>query len=92
MFDNGSETVPVKRKTVREAEEPKVCLGELFDALTEWCDQSEIPIVQMIDEVDSAANNQVFLNFLSQLRAGYIKYQYFLGESRKNEALRLETP
>ena len=27
----------------------------------------------MIDEIDSAANNQVFLDFLSQLRDGYIR-------------------
>ena len=27
----------------------------------------------MIDEVDSASNNQVFLDFLAQLRAQYIE-------------------
>ena len=30
------------------------------------------PIVLIIDEVDSASNQQVFLDFLSQLRAQYI--------------------
>ena len=31
-----------------------------------------LPVVLMIDEVDSATNNQVFLDFLAQLRDGYI--------------------
>ena len=51
--------------------EEKAELDELFDALLDWCDESEKKIVLMIDEVDSASNNQVFLDFLSQLRDGY---------------------
>ena len=39
-----------------------LCLGQFSDK----------PIVLMIDEVDSASNNQVFLDFLGQLRAQYI--------------------
>ena len=45
---------------------------ELFEALGDICGASDRRIVLMIDEVDSATNNQVFLDFLSQLRAGYI--------------------
>lgn len=45
----------------------------LFEGLSDICGISDKPIVLMIDEVDSAANNQVFLDFLSQLRAQYIK-------------------
>ena len=56
----------------KESEEPKARLGELFDALTEWCEQSDKEIVLIIDEVDSATNNQVFLDFLAQLRDAYI--------------------
>ena len=52
--------------------EPKVKLGELFSTLNEWCEISENGIVLIIDEVDSATNNQVFLDFLAQLRDGYI--------------------
>ena len=37
------------------------------------CLQSKKKIVLVIDEVDSASNNQVFLDFLSQLRAMYLK-------------------
>ena len=38
----------------------------------DWCSVSKNPVVLIIDEVDSAANNQVFLDFLAQLRDGYI--------------------
>ena len=47
-------------------------LGDLFDALLEWCEDTDEPIVLIIDEVDSATNNQVFLDFLAQLRDNYI--------------------
>ncbi|MCD8134099.1 MAG: ATP-binding protein [Clostridiales bacterium] len=47
-------------------------LQQLFQTLSLWCRQSEKPIVLMIDEVDTAANNQVFLDFLAQLRAYYL--------------------
>ena len=45
-------------------------LSELFDCLSILCERSLRPIVLMIDEVDSASNNQVFIDFLAQLR-GY---------------------
>ncbi|MBO5069583.1 MAG: ATP-binding protein [Roseburia sp.] len=47
-------------------------LKELFEGMSDICDASDRPIVLMIDEVDSATNNQVFLDFLAQLRAYYI--------------------
>ena len=47
-------------------------LGDLFDIILDWCDISEYPIVLIIDEVDTATNNQVFLDFLAQLRNNYI--------------------
>ncbi|WP_026661139.1 AAA-like domain-containing protein [Butyrivibrio sp. AC2005] len=53
--------------------EKKAKLGELFDTFTEWCAISEKEIVLIIDEVDSATNNQVFFDFLAQLREGYIR-------------------
>ena len=52
--------------------EDKAEMDELFLTLGEWCAESEKPIVLFIDEVDSATNNQVFLDFLAQLRDGYI--------------------
>lgn len=46
-------------------------LSELFEDLSDLCYQSERKIVLVIDEVDSASNNDVFLDFLSQLRDMY---------------------
>lgn len=47
-------------------------LQALFKVLNLWCEKSEKPIVLMIDEVDTATNNQIFLDFLAQLQAGYL--------------------
>lgn len=47
-------------------------LQALFKVLNLWCEKSEKPIVFMIDEVDTATNNQIFLDFLAQLQAGYL--------------------
>ncbi len=41
------------------------------------------PIVLMIDEVDSASNNQVFIDFLAQLRG------YYLDRERRSIFIRL---
>lgn len=48
-------------------------LRDLFKELSKLCAASHKPVVLVIDEVDSASNNQVFLDFLAQLRAQYIK-------------------
>ena len=53
--------------------ENQATLDELFDTISMWCELSERPIVMLIDEVDSATNNQVFLDFLAQLRFQYIE-------------------
>ena len=47
-------------------------LEDLMRVVRRWCGKSKRPIILMIDEVDSAANNQVFLDFLAQLRDSYI--------------------
>lgn len=47
-------------------------MDELFITMGEWCSISAKPIVMFVDEVDSATNNQVFLDFLGLLREGYI--------------------
>lgn len=51
----------------------KLTLPALFKVLSRWCARSEKKVVLLIDEVDSASNNQVFLDFLSQLRGFYIR-------------------
>ena len=47
-------------------------LGEMFYLLSEICKTASKPIILMIDEVDSASNNQVFIDFLAQLRRYYL--------------------
>ena len=47
-------------------------LVELFLNLSKFCGSIEKPVVLMIDEVDQASNNQVFLDFLAQLRGYYL--------------------
>ncbi len=47
-------------------------MKDLFVCLSDMCGKSPRPIVLMIDEVDSASNNQVFIDFLAQLRSYYL--------------------
>lgn len=46
---------------------------ELFEYLLNFCEGSKKPLVLIIDEVDSASNNQVFIDFLAQLRNYYLE-------------------
>lgn len=50
----------------------KSTLSEMFRVLSKWCRISPKKIVLIIDEVDSASNNQIFLDFLTQIRGYYI--------------------
>lgn len=59
------------KRALREKKED-IELFELFEYLSNICKDSLKPVVLIIDEVDSAVNNQVFLDFLSQLRKYYI--------------------
>ncbi len=61
-------------ETLKEFMEKKgSSLKDLFVCLSTICEMSSCPIVLMIDEVDSASNNQVFIDFLAQLRGYYLK-------------------
>lgn len=51
-------------------------LKVMFMTLSGVCGNSRKPIVLMIDEVDSASNNQVFIEFLAQLRSYYLKMSF----------------
>ncbi len=62
--------IPLKK--MLEEQENRIELYELFSCLTEICAKAGKPVVLIIDEVDSASNNQVFLDFLAQLRACYL--------------------
>lgn len=60
-------------KIKQEAMDGKVTgLRVLFAHLRDVCAISKRPVVLIIDEVDSATNNQIFLDFLAQLRAAYL--------------------
>ncbi len=59
-------------KKLAEGTDQNAGLAELFWYMSQWCEEAEKPIVLMVDEVDSASNNQVFLDFLAQLRSYYI--------------------
>ena len=48
-------------------------LDELFDVFAKWFSISEKPNILIIDEVDTATNKQVFLDFLAQIRADYLE-------------------
>lgn len=60
-------------ETINNKETEKVRLDEIFRVFKRWCRESDRKMVLMIDEVDSAANNQVFLDFLAQLRLQYLE-------------------
>jgi len=47
-------------------------MDKLFLGISRLCKSSINPIVLLIDEVDSASNNQVFISFLSMLRGYYL--------------------
>ena len=59
-------------KTAAQVGNETLELVELFQYLSDICQVSDKPLVLMIDEIDSAANNHVFLDFLAQLRGYYI--------------------
>ena len=65
----------IKEQLIRFSENsiPNMRLALLFSCLSKMCAQSEKPIVLIIDEVDSATNNQVFLDFLTQIRGYYLQ-------------------
>lgn len=48
-------------------------LTELFEELSCICQQATKRIVLMVDEVDQASDNQIFLDFLGQIREYYLE-------------------
>lgn len=63
----------IKQELSKFKEQSSVKMAELFDCFGEWCFQSDRPVVFIVDEVDTATNNQVFIDFLAQLRAAYLE-------------------
>ena len=56
----------VLTKLAEQTPDP-IRMAEIFDRFSQWCGQSSKPVVLIIDEIDTATNNQVFLDFLAQL-------------------------
>jgi hypothetical protein len=50
----------------------RASMDRMFSGLSRICATAKKPVVMMIDEVDSASNNQVFIDFLAQLRGYYL--------------------
>ncbi|MBQ6504917.1 MAG: AAA-like domain-containing protein [Flexilinea sp.] len=55
-----------------QSDPERIRLDQLNRTCLRWITLSKKPIVLLIDEVDSASNSQVFLDFLAMLRGGYI--------------------
>ncbi|MCD8098890.1 MAG: ATP-binding protein [Lachnospiraceae bacterium] len=70
--DSIEKTTAEELQKFANGEVPRTSLRKLFLALSECCARSERPLVLLIDEVDTASDFQVFLDFLSQLRSGYL--------------------
>lgn len=69
--DGSAKALDCLKQALQDRKE-EIELFELFGYLSDICGEAEKPVVLMIDEVDSASNNQVFLDFLAQLRRQYI--------------------
>ncbi len=50
-----------------------LAMEEIGERVTALCEQAGKPVILMIDEVDKAADNQVFLSFLGMLRERYLR-------------------
>ena len=72
-FDDIPSEVLGRLQAFANGEVANATLSLLFKCLIEWCRKITKGIVLIIDEVDSATNNQVFLDFLAQLRGYYIQ-------------------
>lgn len=68
-----SEEIKEKLMNYSTGQVREATLSMLFRTLLQMCRESERKIVVLIDEIDTASNNQVFIDFLSQLRAYYLK-------------------
>lgn len=70
--NNCSEKTLAAADNLKQSMDENYDLVELFLGLSEFCGSVEKPVVLLIDEVDQSADNQVFLDFLSQLRGYYL--------------------
>lgn len=71
-FEYNQEALLDLQNAVKDTQKA-IALAGAFRMLSGLCRESSKPLVLMIDEVDSASNNQVFLDFLGLLRDYYLK-------------------
>ena len=67
------ENIKEKLQFLNERKTTEVKMDDLFRVFRNWFKEAARQIVLIIDEVDTATNNQVFLDFLAQLRSLYLK-------------------
>ena len=78
MYRNNAFRSFVSKDTVNaikrlKSDNKSFVLAELFDVFCDICAETEKPVVLIIDEIDTAANNTVFVDFLSMLRGYYLR-------------------
>ena len=79
LYSHLPDIIKAKTEEFLRRDEQEAGLDELSLLFIEWIEHSDKPIVMIIDEVDSATNNQVFLDFLAQLRNSYMNRE--MGEA-----------
>ena len=67
------ESIKIKLEQYSSGTMEEATLSVLFQTLLDFCSSSKKRVVLIVDEVDTASNNQVFLDFLAQLRAYYLR-------------------
>ena len=72
LYSHLPDIIKAKTEEFLRRDEQEAGLDELSLLFIEWIEHSDKPIVMIIDEVDSATNNQVFLDFLAQIRNSYM--------------------
>lgn len=63
----------ILQKLADDIKDEQFGMAEMFKSFSEICEKSKKPLVLMIDEVDSASNNRVFIDFLALLRGYYLE-------------------
>lgn len=67
--------------------EKELPLDALNEKITRFCKASEKDVILMVDEVDKAADNQIFLSFLGLLREKYLRRSVGRDHTFKNVIL-----
>lgn len=68
-----SEEVENMCKHISEDKSRMVDFREVSNFISKMCQETEKPVVLIIDEVDQASDQKIFLDFLGMLRAKYLK-------------------